>query len=61
MSNPLREALEVASTEIVADFPDCGIEQRFLGSTAQLPREDVLAEGWAYDRAERSFNEPVIQ
>lgn len=56
LTSELREALEVASTEIVADFPNCRIEDRFLVSTAPLPREDVLAEGWVYERAERVSN-----
>jgi hypothetical protein len=46
------DALAVAATEIIADFPDCLIEERLIVSQAPLPVEDCLAEGWVYRRAE---------
>ena len=47
------EALSAAATEIIADFPDCErISEQVFVSDAELPKEDVLAEGWLYQRAE---------
>ena len=46
------EALSIAGGEILADFPDCDFEERFVVSTDPLPREDILEEGWIYQRAE---------
>lgn len=51
-SDALKEALSVAATEIIADFPDCHIEERLTVSSQPLPAEDVLAEGWVYQRGE---------
>jgi hypothetical protein len=46
------DALSVAAAEIVADFPDCRIEEHLLVTKDPLPVEDVLTEGWIYQRAE---------
>jgi hypothetical protein len=48
------EAVSVAATEIVADFPTCQIEARVLVTTEALPDEDILTEGWVYQRLERN-------
>jgi hypothetical protein len=47
------EALSIAATEIIADFPDCLIDERLLISDGPLPIENALTEGWIYRRAER--------
>ncbi len=52
LSDAATDALSTASAEIVADFPDCRIEERLLVTTDPLPVEDVLVEGWVYQRAE---------
>ena len=46
------EAISIATTEIIADYPDCRIEERVVVTREPLPVEDVLAEGWVYQRAE---------
>jgi hypothetical protein len=46
------DALSVAATEIVADFPDHRIRERIIVSADPLPTEDVLVAGWVYQRAE---------
>jgi hypothetical protein len=46
------DALSVAATEIVADFPGYRIREEIVVSTGPLPSEDVLAAGWVYQRAE---------
>lgn len=46
------EALSVAATEIVADFPDCQIEEQLLITSEELPRENLLEQGWVYQRFE---------
>jgi hypothetical protein len=46
------EALSIAATEIVANFPECRIRQCVIVSTGELPREDVLEEGWVFQRRE---------
>ena len=48
------EALSIAATEIIADFPTCQIEERLLVTTEVLPNENILTEGWVYQRLERS-------
>ena len=47
------EDISEAGTEIVASFPDKKISERVEVSTADLPREDILASGWIFCRAER--------
>jgi hypothetical protein len=47
-----REALSIAATEIVADFPECNIVEQILIDQGPILREDGLAEGWVYFRAE---------
>jgi hypothetical protein len=49
------EALSVAAAEIVADFPASQIEVRLLVTTEALPNENILSEGWVYQRLERSI------
>lgn len=46
------EALSVATTEIVADFPDCQIEEQLLISSKELPRENLLEQGCVFQRFE---------
>lgn len=46
------DALSAAAAEIVADFPDCRIEERVIVTKDPLPTEDVLAAGWVYQSAE---------
>ena len=51
-SDDVKEALSVAATEVIADFPDCRIEERLTVSSEPLPVEDPLGEGWVYRRLE---------
>lgn len=51
-SDEALDALTTAAAEIAADFPDCDVDERIVGSTAPLPVEDVLMEGWLFQRAE---------
>lgn len=46
------DALSTAASEIAADFPNCHVDERVTGSADPLPKEDVLAEGWLYQRAD---------
>lgn len=52
LSEREREALSIACAEVLSDFPDCTITERVEISDQPLPREDVLANGWVYLRAE---------
>ena len=52
LSEAAVDALSVAATEIVADFPGCRIEERLLVNAGPLPIEDILTEGWVYQRAD---------
>lgn len=45
------EALSIAAAEIITDFPDCELHERVLVTFEPLPSEDVLTEGWVYQRA----------
>jgi hypothetical protein len=56
-SATLKDALSVAATEIIADFPDCRIEERIIVNSEFLPAEDVLDEGWVYLRSEPAKTE----
>lgn len=51
-SDDALDALTTAAAEIAADFPDCNVDERIVGSTAPLPAENVLMEGWLFQRAE---------
>lgn len=51
-SDDVLHALTMAASEIAADFPDCDVDESIIGSTDPLPQEDVLAEGWSFQRAE---------
>jgi hypothetical protein len=43
----------MAAAEIIADFPHCDrISEQVTVSDAELPKEDILREGWVYQRAE---------
>ncbi len=46
------DALSIAATEIVADFPECQINERLIVSVDELPRENLLEHGWVYQRRE---------
>ncbi|MBR0551183.1 hypothetical protein [Stakelama marina] len=46
------DALSTAAAEIAADFPECDLDECIVGSNEPLPREDVLGEGWLFERAE---------
>jgi hypothetical protein len=52
LSDAAKDALSTASTEMIADFPDCRIDEELLVTTGPLPIEDVLVEGWIYQRTE---------
>ena len=51
-SDDALDALTTAASEIAADFPDCDVDESIIGSNDPLPQEDVLAEGWSFQRAE---------
>jgi hypothetical protein len=51
-SDDALDALTTAAAEIAADYPACDLDERISGSEAPLPKEDVLAEGWVFRRAE---------
>jgi hypothetical protein len=54
LSEGAAEALSIAAAEIIADFPAYDrITEQLVISDAELPKEDILAEGWVYQRAER--------
>jgi len=58
LSEAAMEALSIAATEIIADFPDCSrISEQFFVTEAELPKEDVLQEGWVYQRAEEQVSD----
>ena len=46
------DALTTASAEIISDFPDCDLNEQIIGSADPLPKEDILVEGWVFQRAE---------
>jgi hypothetical protein len=49
----ITEDISNAAAEIVSDFPTAvNIEECIETSTAPLCRENILAEGWVYQRAE---------
>jgi hypothetical protein len=51
LSDVALNALTIAASEIAADFPDCRLDERITASADPLPKEDVLAEGWLFNRA----------
>lgn len=51
-SDDALDALTTAASEIAADFPDCDVDEKIIASAAPLPAEDMLAEGWLFQRAE---------
>ncbi|MGE5563088.1 MAG: hypothetical protein ACM3ZV_07230 [Bacillota bacterium] len=51
-SDSCLDALSIAATEIIADFPAYDLEERIWVTDEDHPKEDVLAEGWVYLRAE---------
>ena len=49
----LKEDVSIAATEIIADFPSASrINEVIRTSIAPLPEEDLISEGWVYQRAE---------
>ena len=46
------DALTAAAAEIVADYSNRTISERFSVFTGPLPREDIFEYGWVYLRAE---------
>lgn len=46
------EALSEAGSEIIASFPEYKISEDFKVSADALPKEDVVREGWLYQRVE---------
>jgi hypothetical protein len=53
LSERAAEGLSIAAAEIIADFSGCDrISEELVISDAELPNEDVLAEGWVFQRAE---------
>ena len=51
-SDTTLDALTTAAAEIEADFPNCLLDERITGSADPLPSEDILVEGWVFQRAE---------
>ena len=51
LSGECADALSVAAAEIISDFPDCDLEEQVIVSNEALPPENLLAEGWVYQRA----------
>jgi hypothetical protein len=51
-SDTTLDALTTAAAEIQSDFPDCDVDENIVGSADPLPREDMLVEGWIFQRAE---------
>jgi len=52
------EAAKVAGSEIIADFPELKIEERFLFTNQKIPNEDIVAAGWIYRRKDSDEREP---
>ena len=52
------EALSIAASEIIADFPDSTIAERVIVDQGPLPAEDVLRAGWIYQRYEQASKRP---
>jgi hypothetical protein len=46
------DRLSTAAAEIVSDFPDRVMREIVTIANGPLPREDVIACGWVYQRAE---------
>ncbi len=46
------EALSIAATEIIADFPDRLLREHCHVETGPLASENVLTHGWVYRRYE---------
>lgn len=44
-SNITLDALTTAAAEIIADFPDCDLDEQIIGSADPLPNENILVEG----------------
>jgi hypothetical protein len=52
VSELVQNDISEAATEIVADFPSpVTIEENVVFSSSDLPRENVLSEGWVFQRA----------
>lgn len=50
-SDDALDAITTAAAEIAADFPKCVVDEHIIGSNDSLPKDDVLAEGWIFQRA----------
>jgi hypothetical protein len=51
----VKEDISEAATEIITDFPTFSrISEQVEINTAALPSEDLIKEGWIYQRSERS-------
>ncbi len=46
------DALTTAAGEIAADFPNCHVDEHTFGSAEPISKEDLLGEGWLFQRAE---------
>ncbi len=52
-SDEIRDDVSCAAAEIVADFPQVNeIKERYEISSASMKSEDIIKEGWIYQRAE---------
>ena len=49
------DLLSEASTEIISDFPSLNIEEHIIRGEMPLPVEDVLVNGWIYQRYEATL------
>lgn len=50
-SDDALDGITTAAAEIAADFPECEVDESIIGSNDPLPEDDVLAEGWVFQRA----------
>lgn len=46
------EDVEEASTEIIADFPECTIEENVVSNRGDIRVENLVSEGWIFRRYE---------
>jgi len=47
------EAISVAATEIIADFPSFCISENVVASEKEIESEDIITEGWVFRRKEK--------
>ncbi len=60
-SDDALDALTSAAAEIAADFPNCDVDEIITGSSDPLPQENVLTEGWLFQRAETNEQDSIGQ